>query len=241
MKFDKAFFTNLIAFLLVVASFFVPPVYRDYLYYTGLFALSGAITNQLAIHMLFEKVPFLYGSGIIALKFEDFKRSIKNLIMEQFFTKEQLDDFFKKEESNIDLSSIIEQTDFTPAYEALKQSVMESSFGGMLNMFGGEKALEPLKDSFVKKLKSSVVSITKSEAFNQVLQNSLTNSNVSEDLIKKIEKIVDKRLDELTPDMVKEIIKNMIKEHLSWLVLWGGVFGGLLGLLSTSLQNLNIW
>ena len=237
MKLDKAFFTNVVAILLVVGSFFAPKEYRDYLYYTGLFALSGAITNQLAIHMLFEKVPFLYGSGIIALKFEDFKRSIKNLIMDQFFTKEQLDNFFKQEEANIDLAPIIEQTDFTPAYEALKQSVMESSFGGMLNMFGGEKALEPLKDSFVKKLKSSVVSITKSDTFNEILQKSLTNSNVSEDLIKKIEKIVDKRLDELTPETVKDIIKNMIKEHLSWLVLWGGVFGGLLGFISTILSH----
>ncbi len=237
MKFDKAFFTNLVACLLVVASFFVDSGLKEYLYYTGLFALSGAITNQIAIHMLFEKVPFLYGSGIIALKFEDFKSSIKSLIMEQFFTKEQLDDFFRNEESNIDLSSIIEQTDFTPAYDALKQSVMESSFGGMLNMFGGEKALEPLKNSFVEKLKSSVISITKSDAFNQVLQKSLLNSNVSDDLIEKIEKIVDKRLNELTPQMVKEIIKNMIKEHLSWLVLWGGVFGGLLGLISTILSN----
>ncbi|MCU7375947.1 hypothetical protein PEC18_35415 [Paucibacter sp. O1-1] len=31
----------------------------------GLFALSGAITNWLAIHMLFEKVPGLYGSGVV--------------------------------------------------------------------------------------------------------------------------------------------------------------------------------
>ena len=52
----------------------------------GLFAFSGAITNTLAIHMLFEKVPFLYGSGIIESKFEEFKLSIKNLLMEQFFT-----------------------------------------------------------------------------------------------------------------------------------------------------------
>ena len=235
MRFDKAFFTNLIALLLVIVSFFVDKEYKNYLYFTGLFALSGAITNQLAIHMLFEKVPFLYGSGIIALKFEEFKRSIKNLIMEQFFTKEQLDNFFQQEEANIDLSSIIEQTDFTPAYEALKQSVLESSFGSMLNMFGGEKALEPLRDSFVKKLKNSVVSITKSDAFNEILQKSLINSKVSEDLISKIEKIVDKRLEELTPQMVKDIIKNMIKEHLSWLVLWGGVFGGLLGFVSTIL------
>ena len=57
------------------------------IYMIGLFALSGAITNTLAIHMLFEKVPFLYGSGVIESRFSEFKASIHALIMNQFFTK----------------------------------------------------------------------------------------------------------------------------------------------------------
>ena len=240
MKFSKAFFIDLVSLLLVVLSFNAPNYLREYLYYAGLFAFSGAVTNQLAIHMLFEKVPFLYGSGIIVLKFESFKKSIKELIMNEFFTKEQLDAFFAKEESKIDLSPIIEKTDFTPAYEALKQSVMESSFGGMLSMFGGEKALEPLKSIFISKLKSSMLSIVKSDSFNQMLQNSLINSSVSDDLIKKIEKIVDNRLEQLTPVMVKDIVKNMINEYLGWLVFWGGIFGGFLGLLSVAIGKISI-
>ena len=52
----------------------------------GLFALSGGLTNWLAIHMLFEKVPLLYGSGVIPNRFEDFKNGIKNLIMNEFFS-----------------------------------------------------------------------------------------------------------------------------------------------------------
>ena len=232
LKTDKAFFTNVLAIMLIAVSFFMPKEYSKYLYYTGLFALSGAITNQLAIHMLFEKVPFLYGSGIIALKFEEFKRGIFELIMGEFFTKEQLDKFFKTEESKLDLTKVIEKVDFSPAYEALKDSVMSSSFGGILSMFGGEKALEPLRDTFVAKLKESIIKITQSPAFNNLLKENLENSSISEDLINKIEVIVKNRLDELTPDMVKKIIKNMIKEHLSWLVLWGGVFGGLIGFFS---------
>jgi len=39
----------------------------------GVFAFSGAITNSLAIHMLFEKVPFLYGSGVIEVNFHSLK------------------------------------------------------------------------------------------------------------------------------------------------------------------------
>ena len=238
MKFSKVFFINVASLLLVAVSFYAPNDIEEYLYYAGLFAFSGAVTNQLAIHMLFEKVPFLYGSGIIALKFETFKDSIKNLIMNEFFTKEQLDAFFAQEETKINLSPIIEKTDFTPAYEALKQSVMESSFGGMLSMFGGEKALEPLKDIFIVKLKSSILSIVNSDTFNKMLQNSLTHSSVSSDLIEKIEKIVDTRLEQLTPAMVKDIVKNMIKEYLSWLVFWGGVFGGLIGLISVAISRM---
>ncbi len=233
MKLDKVFFINSFSIIVVIISFFLPTNLKYYFYYIGLFAFSGAITNQLAIYMLFEKVPFLYGSGIVALKFEDFKKSIKNLIMNEFFTKEQLNSFFKNEETKIDLTSVIEQTDFSPAYDALKQSVLESNFGGMISMFGGEKIIETLKDDFVSKLKNSILMIVQSEAFDKVLQNSLTASSVSEDLVCKIEKIVDTRLDELTPEMVKDIIKNMIKEYLGWLIFWGGVFGGLLGFIST--------
>jgi uncharacterized membrane protein YheB (UPF0754 family) len=112
---------------------------------------------------------------------------------------------------------------------------MESNFGGMLAMFGGESALESLKEPFTNKLKSSIISIVSSEAFDKTLQNHLQNSSLSDDLIKKIDELISKRLDELTPQMVKEIVQNLIKEHLGWLVVWGGVFGGLIGVTSSFL------
>jgi len=232
MKLNKSFMTNLIALLLVGISFAIP-VYKEFFLYTGLFALSGALTNQLAIHMLFEKVPFLYGSGVIVERFETFKSAIKNLIMNEFFTKEQLEKFFVNEEKKIDLEPIIEETDFTPAFDALSKTVMESSFGGMLGMFGGESALNALKDPFTCKLKSAVIKIVRSNAFNDTLQQHLQSSSLNDDMIKSIEKVIDARLNELTPQMVKEIVQKMIREHLDWLVVWGGVFGGLIGLLSS--------
>jgi hypothetical protein len=225
--------TNLIAAILVLLSFLFEGTLSSLLLYTGLFALSGALTNQLAIHMLFEKVPFLYGSGVIVAKFEAFKESIKNLMMTQFFMREQLDDFFKREEKKIDLTPIIENTDFSPAFDALSKTVMESSFGGMLGMFGGESILGSLREPFTLKMKSAVIKIVNSESFNETMKNHLQNSSLSEDMIKSIENIIDARLNELTPIMVKEMIQKIIHEHLSWLVVWGGVFGGLIGLLSS--------
>lgn len=235
MKLSKSFITNFVAGILVALSFLFESDFSSLLLYTGLFALSGAVTNQLAIHMLFEKVPFLYGSGVIPARFEAFKESIRNLMMSQFFTKEQLENFFKNEEKKIDLKPIIEETDFSPAFDALSKTVMESSFGGMLGMFGGERALEGLREPFSSKMKSAVIKIVESESFNHTMQKHLQNSSLSDDMIESIKSIIDIRLNELTPNMVKEMVHTLIKEHLSWLVLWGGVFGGLIGLVSSFL------
>jgi len=234
LQLNKSFTTNFIAFILVGLSFIVPK-YKDLLLYMGLFALSGAVTNQLAIHMLFEKVPFLYGSGVIPARFEAFKKAIKDLMMQEFFTQEQLQNFFANEEKKIDLTPIIEETDFSPAFDALSKTVMESSFGGMLGMFGGESALENLREPFSNKMRSAVIKIVNSEAFNTTMQQHLQSSSLSDDLINSIESVIESRLNELTPQMVKEIVQKLIKEHLDWLVVWGGVFGGLIGLVSSFL------
>jgi len=233
MKITKSFITDLISLALVGIAYLIPEPYAHWSLLAGLFALSGAITNQIAIHMLFEKVPFFYGSGVIELQFEAFKTSIKNLMMEQFFTKTQLDMFFAQEKQKLDLTPIIAEVDFSPAFDALTKTVMESSFGGMLGMFGGANALEGLRAPFSEKLKDSITEIAKSDVFQQKIADNIENSSLSGDMLGSIETMIDARLDELTPKMVKEIVQNFIKEHLGWLVVWGGVFGGIIGLLSS--------
>jgi len=230
---NKSLITDLFSILLIGLAFIVPAHYHNPILFTGLFALSGAITNQLAIHMLFEKVPFLYGSGVIEKNFETFKASIRTMIMKQFFTKEQLGNFFSKEEQKIDLSPLVEEADFSPAFDALSKTVMESKFGGAIQMFGGEEALDGLREPFSRKLKSAVSSIVSSSAFKAQLDHHIQNSALSDDVIDSVESLITKRLDELTPRMVKELVQELIKEHLGWLVVWGGVFGGLIGLMSS--------
>ena len=230
---NKSKATDIVALLLIVIAYLSPEPYQKALMFTGLFALSGAITNQLAIHMLFERVPLLYGSGVIEKNFGKFKESIHSMIMTQFFTKEKLDEFFQNEEQKIDLSPLVESADFSPAFDAMSQSVMESKFGSMVQMLGGETALESMREPFSHKLKKAVASIVGSEAFKRQLDSHLTDSSLSSDLIRRIDTLVTRRLEELTPVMVKELVQNLIHEHLGWLVVWGGVFGGAIGLLSS--------
>ena len=237
---NKSNMTNIISLIVTILGY---AIHNDTVFMIGVFAFSGAITNSLAIHMLFERVPFLYGSGVIESKFSQFKISIHNLIMNQFFTQEHLTRFFQTEvnsaKKTIDFEKILNKTDFSPAYESLKEAVMQSSFGGMLGMFGGESALEPLREPFTKKLQASIISISASDAFQEVVNEALKSEDLSKDVYEKLSKIVNTRLEELTPKMVKEIIQEMIKEHLGWLVIWGAVFGAVIGYASTFVINVS--
>ncbi len=232
----KELLTNIVATSVVASSFFTPSTISNHLYLTGAFALSGSLTNQIAIHMLFNKVPFFYGSGIIELKFEELKLSIKELILNEFFTKKRIEEFLNSEEKKIELAPLIEKFDFSSAFEAMISAVSESKLSSVLNLIGGVSALDGLKEPFTKKLKSSIVKIVKSDEFKNELDRFLKSSTFSDDLVQKIDNIVQKRLDELSPTMVKDMLLKLMNEHLGWLVVWGGVFGGILGLLSSFIR-----
>lgn len=220
---NKSRATNLVALLITISGYY-SPIYGNLIFMTGIFALSGSITNWLAIHMLFEKIPFLYGSGVIPNRFEDFKAAIKTLIIEQFFTREHIEKFFQ-ENGNSTAESITNKIDFDHVFAGLVEAITNSSLGGMLAMVGGAKALEPLREPVSAKLKEIVSELATKEL------SEGGEDHFADGLIEKISNIIDTRLEELTPENVKRIVQDMIQQHLGWLVVWGGVFGGLIGLI----------
>jgi uncharacterized membrane-anchored protein YjiN (DUF445 family) len=228
---NKSIITNGLALALVLLGFFLD---NTIVKTVGLFAVSGAITNWIAVHMLFEKVPGLYGSGVIPERFEDFKSGIRTLVMEQFFSEDNIQRFLadNNQPIKVDFAPIIKKVDLAPTYDSLVEVIKESSFGQMLGMFGGVEALEPMRQPFVDKMGAALNDITQHPKFTLLLQEELAQPDIQQDLHIKISQIVEQRLNELTPKMVKDIIQKMIKEHLGWLVVWGGVFGGLIGLLA---------
>ncbi len=234
---NKSFITNLLAALVAILGYYLQ---NPHLLPIGFYALSGALTNWLAVFMLFEKVPLLYGSGVIPNRFKEFKVGIKNLIMSQFFTETNITRFFQDSTdstiSHIDLNPILDGLDYEHIFQGLVTAIMESSFGSMLSMVGGAAALEPLKEPMTLKIRSMLLSISETEHFNKALADQISFFH-PEKVIEKVEQIVEQRLEELTPQMVKMIIQNMIRQHLGWLVVWGGIFGGLIGFVVSFIPN----
>ena len=226
-----SFLTSLISLAIFLFSY-VSPTYGRELRSIGLFALSGAITNWLAIHMLFEKVPGFYGSGVIALRFQDFKLGIKSLIQEQFFTEKNIKQFLDKNNDDNkgknEISKLIQELDFDSLFQKLLQGIQSSPLGGMLQMVGGTQVLEPAKGAIIETLKKEILEYTDSPTFKEKA-SSLVNNRLNP---KDISQVIDQKLSEMTPNMVKNIIQKMIRKHLGWLVVWGGILGGLLGLIA---------
>ena len=226
---NKSLTTNILALGITIYGMF-SPIYSTEIFMAGLFALSGGLTNWLAIHMLFERIPLLYGSGVIPERFEDFKIGIKDLILTEFFSMSSINKFL---ESKIDLkkTDLSKNLDYDLIFEKLTEAIEESSLGSMLGMVGGKKALDPLRDPVKKKIK---------EVIDDVSKRALEGSDKSAESVREdLEYIIDQRLNELTPQHVKIIIKQMIHKHLGWLVVWGGVFGFFIGIILGLLGSLN--
>tara|TARA_B100001248_G_scaffold254829_1_gene233697 strand:- start:1130 stop:1807 length:678 start_codon:yes stop_codon:yes gene_type:complete len=224
---NKPIISNLTALAILLFGFVETPA-AGYCFAVGIFALSGGITNWLAIHMLFEKIPFIIGSGVVEIRFEEFKKGIRHLILEEFFNKENIENIYK------DLRS--EAVDkFKPSFDKDKifnsfiEILQKSSLSKTLDMFGGAKILEPLRDPLVEKFQQIFIELVDKR-----------NEDSSEDtkaLEIKIITAIDIKLNELTPRRVKEIVQEMISKHLGWLVVWGTIFGGAIGLIFEIIIN----
>lgn len=218
----KSLITNGLAALLVCVGY-VSPYYGDITMTTGLFALSGGVTNWLAVHMLFEKVPLMYGSGVVPRRFVEFKSTLRALIMAEFFSAEQIERFVA--EGPWSAEEISKQVDEDLIFDGIVQVIETSQLGSMLSMVGGRQALEPLREPVGEKVRELMATVVY-DVSTADDENPLIGR-----LIDQIERIIDQRLAELTPEHVKTIVEDIIRQHLGWLVVWGGVVGGLMGLL----------
>lgn len=230
---DKSLLTNVVSVLLCGVGLLLPGFAGELVLTTGLYAVSGAVTNWMAIYMLFEKVPGFYGSGVIPARFTEFRAGIRTMVMEQFFNADNVRKVMGAAvDDNTLAERLLPRVDFNRAFDGLTEVIMQSSFGSALSMFGGAKALQSLREPFVLRMQLFLRSVAEDR---DVMADIAGHS--TEALLARVESIVDQRLEQMTPQLVKEIMQKMIERHLGWLVVWGGVVGALMGAVVALVQH----
>jgi uncharacterized membrane protein YheB (UPF0754 family) len=222
-----------VSVLLCGVGFLLPGFAGELVLTTGLYAVSGAVTNWMAIYMLFEKVPLFYGSGVIPARFTEFRAGIRTMMMEQFFNADNVGKVMAVATDPKALAdTLLPRVDFNRAFDGLTDIILQSSFGTALSMFGGARALQPLREPFVGRMQEFLRSVAEDRDVLADIAGHNTDA-----LLARVEGIVDQRLEQMTPELVKQIMQQMIERHLGWLVVWGGVVGALMGLAVALVQH----
>eukprot|EP00299_Pterocystis_sp_00344_P015122 c7539_g1_i1.p1 GENE.c7539_g1_i1~~c7539_g1_i1.p1 ORF type:complete len:307 (-),score=52.26 c7539_g1_i1:668-1561(-) len=243
--------SNLVTFLVMILGLVLELGFADkscgkqcfsrYVLSFGLFGFSGGITNWLAITMLFDKIPYVYGSGIIPQQFEEIKRTIASMIMDTFFEPSflrrqlttRVKDLGNNEQVRKTVKDMFESDAFDDMLDKKLENMQESKgFGGtIMKAFNIQStALKPTLKKFIISLASDLTTVFLG-AFDPV---TFFDDAAVAKMRTQIEAIIEDRLRELTAEKVKFLMEAVIRVHLGWLVVWGNVFGALIGVICTA-------
>jgi len=242
---NKSFLSNCISFTILLTGAILTYTIGEqsksgyiasrYILSFGLFAFSGGITNWLAVKMLFDKVFFLYGSGVIPNRFVEIREALKAMIMTSFFDEEHMRGFVKENFNDaVDIEKSCYDLIDSPKMSAMMDEKLKEQLQNPLAVlmcagFGIQNptSLIPLaKPMLMGFAKGMVPEIQKT------VQEVVMKAGDANKLREQIDKLLEDRLQYLTAEAVKAQMEDVIRRHLHWLVIWGNVFGGFIGLIS---------
>ena len=255
---NKGTFSNILSAIVLAVGWLLASrevMGGDLLLEAGLFAFSGGITNALAVKMLFDRIPGLYGSGVILDRFDELRREIKRLIVENFFSEKYIRSFVERHRGTLDWERYL---DFEKARRVVVERFVEKNWdrflspenvkvlirgqvdrllsspvGGLLQMVGRstiEGIVHNFVQSFAAEMKGKVLEAAHSYEFEPgSLGVGIHVDAIVDDMQSRVDELIEERLQAMRPEDVKRMMEDVIRNHLGWLVVWGNVFGGLIG------------
>ena len=234
--FHKGNVSNLISFCLLVVGLAASSwtAWSSWVLAAGLFGFAGGITNWLAVKMLFDRVPFLYGSGVIPNRFREIRKTVRDLILRHFFDVEYLERFFTgrmdalSDDPGLEakVAELLNSDEVDEIIERKLEELQATPAGAMLKMVG-TAMVKPMVKQFVSSLGSELAPRLAAEVAKSGLD--------VESLRQQVDQLLTAKLEELTPEVVRQMMEEVMREHLGWLIVWGNVFGGSIGLVARAL------
>jgi len=243
--FEKGNISNIITFLIMVAGlamrFGMDTKWDDnvagrYILAFGLFGFAGGITNWLAVKMLFDEIPGVYGSGIIPKQFKQIRNTIKEMIMDTFFEpaflqkqlSQKLGSLISAEQIEKALLGMLEAPEFDAAINQKLQEISSTPMGTMIKMAGITAAsIKPMLKPFISGISGRVAPMV-----SDIVNGGADAGSPIMRLRDEVNRLMEERLQELTAQRVKGLIEAVMRAHLGWLVVWGNIFGGFLCVIS---------
>ena len=178
-----------------------------YVLAAGLFGFSGGITNWLAVKMLFDKIPLLYGSGVIPRRFREIRETVKNVILNTFFDAVFLEKYLTHKagqlmaEVNLEekISKVMESEEVDGIVEQKLAQLGTQPEGMFLTMMGiNPVSMKPMIKPFLLGMGAEVGPLL-SRMFD-------AGKLIKVDKIRaEIDALMTTKLQELTPEIVKRV------------------------------------
>jgi len=234
---------NFVAFVIMIVGLVLTIIYPDnlplqYILAFGLFAFTSGITNWIAIRMLFDRIPGLYGSGIIEAEVVTIRQTAKDLIIKTFFNAEYLNRYISEKAgvllNTFDIEGILKSlldSDVVDDIIDMKlEEIRQRPEGMWLAMMGVDNNnLKPMIKPLILGLSSDVAPM--------IVQRFDPSKAINVDIIKaEVEQLVTQKLEELTPSNIKHLLEGVMADHLGWLIIWGNIFGGAIGLATKAIN-----
>jgi hypothetical protein len=254
-KSNRDHIANAITFLCLVVGLVLHSVLDadirkyNYVLAIGVFGIAGGITNWLAVKMLFDKIPGLYGSGVIPMQYKSIRKTVKHEIMHTFFDEAYLKGYIRQKSPELmrklnigeRITNVINAPDFDTKMAAKLEEISATPQGMLLSMvkpfMGGSLA------GLVPMVKPPLVSIASEVAKELTTIQAEGDGEAVVDLIPvdvvrgEIDALMTERLQTLTPEVVKGILEDVIRDHLGWLVVWGNIFGSMIGIIKLAVTG----
>lgn len=211
-----------------------------YLLSIGLFAFAGGITNWIAIKMLFHKIPFVYGSGVLRRRYKVIRQAMKQMILATFFQPEFLTSYIPQKIREAAAKGDIEHRIHVFLTSGTGQRIIDEKIDGLSTTPEGQlvQSANINIETFKPLIKPVIISFL-ADLGPSVLEHMIEPQNGALNLDKlrgQLDSYMTERMLEVSPEMIQNIMYTVVLQYFGWLVVWGCLFGSVMGAVCEALE-----